>query len=410
VGVVLLFVSCVLARASAGQASPGAELKKDLRLIFVGDIMTHKEQLESARGSDGEWNFTPQFRRVKPLFRFAGQNRSGGVLVTGNLETVFAGEKRGFAGYPSFNTPDALADALADLGMNVLTLANNHILDRGFSGAKRTTEVLDGTGLLWTGLEQKPGVSFDVLTAEEAGLKIAFVNYSYGSNRMLTSSTGSPDISLNTISDAAVTEGLARALLSSPDFVAACFHWGNEYQTAPTKRQKALAALSIEHGADLVIGTHPHVLQPVEILSSDRSGSGRNDRPAARHFVAYSLGNFVSYQRTPPRERSVVLAVDIEKTSEDIRARVLRVYVAPVWVSARRTKGRRLVEVVYAGESARFNHAGLPSKELAAARTAGKSVLEFLGAVGSADEEGFYTLWDAVSPDVLPVSRRKSPL
>ncbi|MDR1649336.1 MAG: CapA family protein [Synergistaceae bacterium] len=378
-GLTLLLVSCVVAREASGQA-------RKLRLLFVGDVMAHKEQLESAQRADGEWDFTPQFRRVKPLFRLEGEGR-GGVLVTGNLETVFAGKKSGFAGYPSFNTPDDLADALTDLGVDVLTLANNHILDRGPSGVKRTVKVLDHAGILWTGVTAE-GDEIDaddeILTAESAGLKVAFVNYSYGSNRLPASS----DVHLNTLSDAAVTRGLSRARLSSADVVVACFHWGNEYQTAPTKRQRAQAALAAANGADLVIGTHPHVLQPVEVLASS------DNDPVARRVTAYSLGNFVSYQRTPPRERSVVLAVDVEQAAEDSKARIARVSIAPVWVSARRANGRRLIEVVYAGESPRFNHAGLPAQELAAAREAGKAVLEFLGAAESADAEGFYTLWD----------------
>jgi poly-gamma-glutamate synthesis protein (capsule biosynthesis protein) len=389
---VLLFVSCAAALepSARGREEEGGG---KLRLLFVGDIMAHREQLESAQEANGEWDFSPQFRRVKPLFRREGEG--GGVLVTGNLETVFAGKKSGFAGYPSFNTPDALADALAELGVDVLTLANNHILDRGFSGAGRTAKVLDRAGILWTGIAaEKDGTGGEVLTAESAGLRVAFVNYTYGSNKL-----PAPDgvsLHLNMISDAAVTEGLSRARLSSPDIVVACFHWGNEYQTAPTKRQRALAALAAGNGADLVIGTHPHVLQPVEVSVSE---AGEN--PEVRHVTAYSLGNFVSYQRTPPRERSIILAVDVEKPLGDSRTRVARVSVAPVWVSARRANRRRLIEVVYAGESPRFNHAGLPAAELAAARAAGKAVLEFLGvpgAPGSADAEGFYTLWDERDP------------
>jgi hypothetical protein len=103
-----------------------------------------------------------------------------------------------------------------------------------------------------------------------------------------------------------------------------------------------------------------------------------------------------------------MLAVDVEKTGET-GVRISRVSVAPTWVSATRLKGRHLIQVVYAGESKRFNHAGLAVGELKAAQLAGKAVLDFLGASESSDEEGFYTLWDAVSPEVLPKSRRKSP-
>ena len=382
----LCFLMLFPLKTVGSDEATGSE-KLRARVVFAGDIMAHQEQIDGAKRT-GSWDFKPQFRRVKPLFEDA--------LAVGNLETVFAGKKSGFAGYPSFNAPDELADALSDLSLNIVTLSNNHILDRGAAGATRTIEVLNDAGILWTGLGSG-GVSGTPLTVEYAGLSWAFVSYSYGSNRALTSK----DVSLNTISDAAVTEGLFRARLSSPDIVVACFHWGDEYRYAPSKRQREIAALSIENGANLVIGTHPHVLQPVEVVSSD-FGHGYG-------LVAYSLGNFVSYQRTLPRERSVILAVDFEKTLKG-GARIARVSAAPTWVSATRPGGRHLIEVVYAGESERFDRAGLPPREQKTALAAGKASLEFLGALTSPDAEGFYTLWDSASADILPKGRRKSPL
>lgn len=358
------------------------------RVIFIGDIMAHKEQIEGARRAGGSWDFRPQFRRVKPLFEDA--------LVVGNLETVFAGAKSGFAGYPSFNAPDELADALVDLGVAGVTLANNHILDRGASGASRTIDVLNSADIFWTGLGSGDVGADSAVAVDYAGLRWAFVSFSYGSNRILTSS----DVVLNTMTDEAVLRGLAHARLAGADIVVACFHWGSEYQYRPTGRQREVAALCIANGADLVVGTHPHVLQPVEVVSSDRRYG----------LVAWSLGNFVSYQRTLPRERSGILAVDAVPASGDVRAHISRVSFAPTRVSSTKPGGRHLIEVVYAGESERFNHAGLPLGELKAARGAGRMVLDFLGAVGSADEEGFYTLWDARSPDVVPEGRRKSPM
>ena len=377
----LVFLSACVCSAAELPAEQRA------RVVFVGDIMAHKEQVEAARSTGKTWNFTPQFRRVKPLFDDA--------LVVGNLETTFAGEKVGFAGYPAFNTPDSLTDALTELGVDIVTLANNHILDRGTSGAARTIEVLNSGDILWTGISSGDIALHQSLAVDYAGLRWAFVSYSYGSNRILASS----DIGLNTISNEAVLEGLAHARATSPDIIAVCMHWGNEYQYTPTKHQRAVAALCIENGADLVIGTHPHVLQPMEITSSD----------LGYRFTAYSLGNFVSYQRTLPRERSVILAVDVVKTSGDVKGRIERVSVAPTRVSVTRPHGRPLIEVVYAGKSARFNHAGLSVNELKTIQDAGNAVLEFLGAVGSSDAQGFYTLWNAASPDSLPEGKRKAP-
>ena len=357
------------------------------RVVFFGDIMAHDQQLEAARDGSS-WNFKPQFFRVKPLLWNA--------LSVGNLETVFAGTGRRFAGYPSFNTPDDLADALVDFELDVVMLANNHILDHGLDAALRTTKVLDEKGLAWTGLSRQDN-PYEPLIIEYGGLKWAFVNYSYGTNaaRQITKPEHPQ---LNIISEEAIINGLRLASAQEPDVTVAYFHWGAEYQYAPSRSQRRAAELCLQNGADLVIGAHPHVLQPIEITNSDKGHA----------LVAYSLGNFVSYQRTIPRERSVVLAADVEKKPGG-RAELSRVSVAPIWVSARRVGGHRRIEVVYSGTGGPFNHEGLPARELAAARNTGAIVLDFLGASAEPDEEGFYTIWDAASPHDLPVSRRPKP-
>ena len=365
------------------------------RALFIGDIMAHKQQLDAAeaRGTGGAktWDFTPQFRRVKPLLKDA--------LIVGNLETTFAGAAKGYAGYPSFNTPDSLTDALTDLGVRLVTLANNHILDRGAEGARRTVEVLDRAGILWTGLGLNGIPRNDALLVEHEGLRWAFVSYSYGSNRVLSSS----DVHLNVISESAISEGMARARALRPDLIVACFHWGQEYRFVPSDSQRKAAESALSHGAHLVIGTHPHVLQPMEVrLSPDGNG-------ADARLIAWSLGNFVSFQRTLPRERSCILAVEAVKPSEGESARLTRVSVAPTRVALVPSgKGRR-AEVTYAGTGGSFNHAGLPASERDRNRTAGRRVLDFLGAAQEPDSEGFYTLWSAEEPGRLPVPRLKSP-
>lgn len=374
---------------------PARALPLRARALFIGDIMAHKQQLDAAatgRNGSREWDFAPQFRRVRPLF-------GGDALIVGNLETTFAGPERGYAGYPSFNTPDSLADALVALGVRVVTLANNHILDRGAGGARRTVEVLDRAGILWTGLGLDDIPKNDALLVEHGGLRWAFVNYSYGSNRLLSSS----DVHLNVISDSAISEGIARARALSPDVIAACFHWGQEYHFVPSAHQRRAAEAALAQGAHLVIGTHPHVLQPMEIRIAS-SGHGTDAR-----LVAWSLGNFVSFQRTLPRERSCVLAVEVEKAAEDEGARLVRVSVAPTRVALVPSGGGRRAEVAYAGMGGSFNHAGLPASELDRTRRAGRRVLDFLGADGEPDENGFYTLWSAEDPGRLPVPRLKSP-
>jgi poly-gamma-glutamate synthesis protein (capsule biosynthesis protein) len=334
--------------------------------------MVHSQQLAAARDNES-WDFKPFFHRVKPLFQ--------GNLSVGNLETVFAGEQKKFVGYPNFNTPDEFTSALADLGIDILMLANNHILDQGLDAALRTTKVLDDAGILWTGLSPRDNRN-EPLVVKYGGLKWAFVNYSYGSN-IPRSPAKSEDLELNIMSDEAIISGLKRAAKFLPDITVVFFHWGSEYHTSPSKSQKRAAALCLENGADLVIGAHPHVLQPIEVKRSERGVA----------VVAYSLGNFVSFQRTKPRERGVVLAIDVEKKLGG-RAKVTRVGVAPTWVSAMREDGRRKIEVVYGGDGGQFDNTGLPETELTSARRASQAVLKFFRAATDPDQEGFYTLWD----------------
>ncbi|MBQ7559341.1 MAG: CapA family protein [Synergistaceae bacterium] len=374
-------------------SASGAETRA--RFLFIGDIMTHQQQLDAARykGKDkeliGTYDFSPQFRRVKPLIENA--------FLVGNLETTFSGtgKKLKYAGFPMFNTPDSLTDVLKDLGMDLLTLANNHIFDRGAAGARRTTVALDSADLTWIGLGIDDVPSNDAVILENDGIKAAFVNHSYGSNLWPKSN----DVHLNIISEKDLTMSLERAKNLSPDIIIACFHWGNEYHFAPNVHQKKAADIAFNNGADLLIGTHPHVLQPVEI----RNISG--DFKA----VAWSLGNFVSFQRTLPRERTCILAAEFVKDGNG-KTRLAKISAAPLWVIA---PGQKRTEVTYAGSDeniiASLDLEGLSKNQIKNLRIVGKNVLDFLGAQDEVDDFGFYTLWKEESADIFPKSRRKSP-
>ena len=359
------------------------------RFLFVGDIMAHKQQLDAARHKDS-FDFSPQFRRIRPLIE--------NDFLVGNLETVFAGtvsetgKKLKYSGYPMFNTPDSLAGVLKDLGFDLLTLANNHIFDKGSAGAKRTAEVLDSADLTWTGLGFGEIPSNDAVILENGGIKAAFINHSYGSNLFPKSN----DVHLNLINEKDLTASLERAKSLSPDVIIACFHWGNEYHLKPNVHQKKAADIAFNNGADLIIGTHPHVLQPVEVknLSGDFKA------------VAWSLGNFVSFQRTLPRERTCILAVEFAKNEN--ATRLTKISIAPLWVIA---PGQKRTEITYAGSDENTIEAldfdGLSKNQLTKLRVIGQNVLDFLGAQNEADEFGFYTLWREESPDVFPEQRRK---
>lgn len=366
------------------------------RFLFIGDIMVHQQQLDAAlyKGKDKRklktYDFGLQFRRIKPLIEDA--------FLVGNLETVLAGtgKKLKYSGYPLFNTPDSFTDTLNDLKIDLLTLANNHIFDRGAAGARRTTVALDSADLKWTGLGLDDIPSNDAVLLENDGIKAAFVNYSYGSNLWPKSS----DVHLNTISEENIKAGIERAKSLSPDVIIALFHWGNEYHFKPSIHQKNAADWAFSDGADLLIGTHPHVLQPVEVRTDE------NNKVKA---VVWSLGNFVSFQRTLPRERTCILSAEFVK-NDDGFTRLVRLSAVPLYVVA---PGQKRTEVTYAGTNEniieKLNFEGLSKSQLKNIRTIGKNVLDFLGAQDRFDEYGFNILWSEESFDVLPVSRRKSP-
>ena len=377
------------------------------RLLFIGDIMAHDQQLKAAKTKNNNYNFRPQFRRVKPLFE--------DEFTVGNLETVFAGANKKYSGYPLFNTPDILIEDLKEsLGIDFLTLANNHIFDKGEAGARRTAEVLENAEVPWTGLgldiKDDSGEIIKSITENDAvlinynDLKFAFINLTYGSNLNFAMQ----DVKLNIISHKNIEQAVNNAKALEPDIIIACFHWGNEYQFKPSAAQQDAADYALECGADLIIGTHPHVLQPVEIRDYDTSSP---------KVIAWSLGNFVSFQRTLPRERSIILAVefskDLNNKAEPRRAaRITRVSAAPLYVIA---PGSFKTEVTYAGFDnktiSKLDFKNISKNNLAKLKTVGKAVLEFLGVnnLDQADEYGFYTLWDESEPDNLPIAKRKSP-
>lgn len=360
------------------------------RFLFIGDIMIHDQQLDVARHKDGTYDFSPSFRRVKPLL--------GGSFLVGNLETVFAGtgKKLRYAGYPLFNTPDVFTENISvDLGVDLLTLANNHIFDRGASGARRTVEVLKSADIPCIGLGLDDIPPNDAIILDNNGIRAAFINHSYGSNLWPKSS----DVHLNVTGEADITESMTRAKSLSPDIIIALFHWGNEYHYKPNIHQKRAADTALKEGASLVVGTHPHVLQPVEVIVS-------GDKVSA---VAWSLGNFVSFQRTRPRERSVILAADFVKDNDVTRLSGLSI--APLYVIA---PGSKRTEVTYAGNIESLirtlDFTGLSKSQVNGLRNIGRAVNEFLGAMSETDSYGFNILWTEESPDILPKSRRKSPM
>jgi poly-gamma-glutamate capsule biosynthesis protein CapA/YwtB (metallophosphatase superfamily) len=347
------------------------------RIAFVGDIMVHAPQLEAARdGRDGTYDFSPQLAPMKRVLASAD-------LVVGNLETTLAAGIRSFSGYPCFNTPDSLVSALADCGFSVLTTANNHCLDSRGRGAERTSEILDTMGLSRVGVRLGKDARI-ALEVEKNGIRLGFLSYTYGTNGITLSSNAS--IIVPTIQGADVADEIRNARKPETDLFVVGFHFGQEYSPKPSKDQRDVAALAFRAGTDIVIGTHPHVLQPVEISRNSRSGRIR--------VVAYSLGNFLSSQRTKPRDRSCVLFIDVEKRRTGVF--ITRVSILPIWTRwGRGNATPRIAVTPLVHEVRRLAGRRDPGgiSEIRNLRAIEESVCRSLLVCHRAEPDGSYTLW-----------------
>ena len=262
-----------------------------LSLLFIGDIMQHDTQIAAAfDASTGKHDYTECFQNVKPVFESAD-------MTIGNLELALGGPP--YKGYPAFSAPDELVETLIWSGVDVLVTANNHCLDRGRKGLQRTVAVLDTFGIPHTGtfVDSTHRANTYPLLIEKNGFKISLLNYTYGTNGIAVTK---PNI-VNYIDTVQIASDIVKAKEQQPDFIITFFHWGDEYQRLPNKAQKKVADFCFKRGVKLVIGAHPHVVQPMEW------------RKDTDQLVVYSLGNFVSGQTSRYKNGGAMLFVELQK-------------------------------------------------------------------------------------------------
>lgn len=264
-------------------------------LLFLGDIMQHDSQIAAAFQADrGVHDYSECFRYVKPVFESAD-------VTIGNLELTLAGPP--YKGYPQFSAPDALAVELKNAGVDMLVTANNHCVDRGRQGLERTLIMLDSLRIPHTGTfkDSIDQAAHNVLLIEKNGFSLALLNYTYGTNGIPVTK---PNV-VNRIDTIQMEKDLQVAKQANPDAVIVFFHWGSEYQSQPNAGQRKLADFCFQRGVKLVIGAHPHVLQPMEW------------RKEKDQLVVYSLGNFVSGQRDRYKNGGAMVRVELAKIKGD---------------------------------------------------------------------------------------------
>jgi len=299
--------------------------RTEIVIAAVGDVMM-PESIQSAVVMDS--------RGYDLLFEKITADLSAADITFANLETS-VDHKRRVSGYPKFNSRPELLAALKKAGVNVVSVANNHVMDTGSDGLKRTLDNIEAAGLVFIGAGRTKAEADETKFLKARGVNVAFLAYTYGTNQRLP--LRSPDApGVNIIGNHSETD-LARAAArvqrarADADLVVVSLHWGDEYATSPTAWQRRVASELIEAGADVLLGHHPHVLQPIEsyIARDERMG-----------LIAYSLGNFISSQNADvsylnKNHRKALtgdgIILSITATKEGNRTQVAHAEFLPIW-------------------------------------------------------------------------------
>ena len=272
-------------------------------MTAIGDTLCHNTQYWDAyNSSTKQYDFSYVYDDIKDY-------TSSADITIGSLETTFAGEDRGYSNYPVFNSPDSLATGLKDIGVDVISLAGNHALDYGYSGICRTIDVLDNVGISHLGTYKSAEDQDKILIKDVKGVKIAFINYTYGTNGIPVPSD--KPYCLNLIDKDLISKQIKQAKEQNVDMIVACMHWGTEYKTSANDEQKELADFLFKSGVDIILGNHPHVIEPMEKKTITLDDGSTKDV-----FVVYALGNFTADQRAEITRDSAILNLDITKDSD----------------------------------------------------------------------------------------------
>ena len=283
------------------EAQPVESYMKEAKLVAVGDIMMHMPQMPAYYNkSTGKYNFNPYFTQVKPILE-------QGDFVWANLETPIAGADLRYSGFPMFNAPPELAAALKYAGFNIVTTANNHAMDRKEIGVIRTLKRLKEQGFVTKGTAASEEEAKKLTIMTKNDIKMGILAYTYGTNG-ITLPKDKPYLVAH-LSPLRIKEDIRALREAGADVVVIALHFGIEYQREPNSTQQELARSLIQAGADIILGSHPHVIQPLEQVNvTEEDGAIR------KGYIIYSMGNFISNMKDEYTDYGVIFRADIQKT------------------------------------------------------------------------------------------------
>lgn len=287
----------------------------------VGDIMCHSTQYNYAWVQKDSFDFNPVFSVIGDYLRDKD-------ILIGNLETVLAGNTKNYRGYPFFNSPNQLVDALGNTGFDFLITANNHANDQGLEGIKRTLEVIESNEIIPIGTHYPHSNRQNQVFAKD-GLKFSILAYTYGTN--FHSGELKPQMYVNYIDTLMIKNDIQELKNEGSDLIIVYFHFGPEYQKNISKYQNNIVARTIGYGADIILGAHPHIVQQFDRFATV---GGNLDTG----FVVYSLGNFISNQRWRFSDGGLIFNFDITKNVFTDSVYISDISYLPIWVFKGKTE------------------------------------------------------------------------
>ncbi|MBR2736187.1 MAG: CapA family protein [Firmicutes bacterium] len=340
---VVLLIAVMMVVSSCGGGSDQKESSEKetkskavkVSILCAGDVMAHVPNISSALQSDGSYDFNDNYEYVEDYISKAD-------LALCNMETTFKGGTP--SGYPLFNAPDSLAEAVKNAGFDVAFTSNNHMMDTGYDGMQRTLKILRDEGMKTVG-SRLEGEKKRYAVVKVKGVKIGLVAYTYE-----TTQTAGDTVSINgnNISDDSarlinsfnyhdlesedydrIEEDIDGCREDGADVVVCYLHWGNEYEQSPNDDQEEMAQALANMGADVIFASHPHVLQEIDVLTSEKGGQ--------KVPVFYSLGNYISNQRTETlsnkyTENGAMATVTLTVRTDNGKIQSETVSIQPTWV------------------------------------------------------------------------------
>ena len=298
--------------------TPVVQEDKTINLVAIGDIMCHNTNYQTAYNSSTKtYDFGPAFVNVAKYVE-------KGDIAIGNLETTLSGKEVGYSGYPTFNSPEELGVAIKNIGIDVVSTANNHCMDKGSKGVVNTLDNLDQIGISHMGTNRTKEEQDTILVKDVKGMKIAFLSFTYGTNGINIPS--GKEYLVNLIDKDFILQQIELAKKENPDLICASMHWGIEYAQKQNKEQEQLADLLFKNGVDVILGNHAHVIEPMEKRKVTLDDGTEKDC-----FVVYAMGNFISAQTKEHTRSTVILDMNITKKGETGKISIDSVDYIPVY-------------------------------------------------------------------------------